>query len=453
MLEKAITRLGTRRTFIGLDRPFDLPADGRYEDGHQGRDDIEEAERRIHQGGDGQDGGLRHAAAGPGEEGRGDRGGILNGTAQELVFVAFPLVRIPENIGSEDDGKVLVAHQAVQHRARGNGGGHHAGTGARKRFQEFGKLPYHAAGLHARAKAHGADDEIHCIEHTQHAPGREQGVRGRIARIYGYGIVNGFDGPAQQHPGLGTFRNAGAHLVHQFRLENERCDGRREGGKGQHHEGRHPPPDHESGEDRHYEKPGRNVEMGGQRVCIKLNIRCVGSGVGKPQDCEDYQGYDHGRTGGENHVTDVLEEVHPVKGRSHDRGVRHGRNLIPEVRSGNDGAGNDSVAESFGPADAQQRHADGGDGGPGGPRHHRNHGAKYGGGEQEHLGTDDFNSVIDEGGHHSAHHPGTRNGTNQKQDYDGGGNVSHIGFDGILEVLPGRLVQPHAKPYADARGK
>ena len=82
----------------------DLPADGRDADGHQRTDQVEEAEGGVSEGRDREDGGLGHAAAGPGEERRGDRGGILDGTAEQTSFVTAVAEGLAEDVGSQQDG-------------------------------------------------------------------------------------------------------------------------------------------------------------------------------------------------------------------------------------------------------------------------------------------------------------------------------------------------------------
>ena len=66
----------------------------------------------------------------------------------------------------------------------------------------------------------------------------------------------------------------------------------------------------------------------------------------------------------EEHVMDVLEQGNLVHRRGQDGGVRHGRDLVSEISSRDDGASDKSVAEAFGLADAKECNTYGGDGGP-----------------------------------------------------------------------------------------
>ena len=59
------------------------------EDGHQRRDDVEEAVGKVLDGGDFQHQGLGHAAGVPRYEHGGDGGGVFGGAAEETAFEAF----------------------------------------------------------------------------------------------------------------------------------------------------------------------------------------------------------------------------------------------------------------------------------------------------------------------------------------------------------------------------
>ena len=57
---------------------------------------------------------MGHAAGGPGEERGGDRGGVLDGAAEEARFVAAGAEGFPEDVGGQEDREVLVRNDAVQ---------------------------------------------------------------------------------------------------------------------------------------------------------------------------------------------------------------------------------------------------------------------------------------------------------------------------------------------------
>ena len=168
----------------------DLPADGRDADGHQGADQVEETEGGVDEGGNGKDGGLGHAAAGPGEERRGHRSGVLDGAAEQALLVATLLESPTEDIGSQQDGQVLVRDDTVEGRACDDRRCHQSGPGAGERIQQLGEPGDHAAGLHAGAEAHRAEDQEHRVEHAQHAAGGQEAVHFGMPRFQRKRIVN-----------------------------------------------------------------------------------------------------------------------------------------------------------------------------------------------------------------------------------------------------------------------
>ena len=115
--------------------PYNLPPDGRNENGHQGTDQVEEAEGCVGERGDGKDGGLRHAATGPGEKWRGDGGGVLHGTAEEALFIAPVAEGSSEYVGSQQDRKVLIRYDAVERCTCDHGRCYQSGAGSCKRVQ------------------------------------------------------------------------------------------------------------------------------------------------------------------------------------------------------------------------------------------------------------------------------------------------------------------------------
>jgi len=161
--------------------------------------------------------------------------------------------------------------------------------------------------------------------------------------------------------------------------------------------------------------------------------------VRESEDGEDDEGDHHRRDRRIEHVPDVGEQRYLIDRGGHHRRIRQGRDLVAEVGAGDDGAGNHPVGESFGLADAQQGHADGGDGSPRTAGHDRDDGADNAGREEEHLGVDELHTVVDEGGDDAAHGPGARYAADEEKDEGRAGDVAEILFDSGLEVLPGRL--------------
>ena len=434
----------------GRTRVHDLPADGRDADGHQRTDQVEEAEGGVSEGRDREDGGLGHAAAGPGEERRGDRGGILDGTAEQTSFVTAVAEGLAEDVGSQQDGQVLVRDDAIEGRARHDGRCDQSGTGAGEGVQQLGEAGDHAAGLHAGAEAHRAEDQEHRVEHAQHAAGGQEAVHLGMARLQGQRIVDALHRAGKQDAGAGAFGDFRADVLDDAGLEDQGGDGGDQDRDGQHGQRRHPLPDERERHGGNKEQPGRDVELAGQDRRVQVDLRSVGPVMRQAQDREDDEGDHDGRHRREEHVPDVREKGNLVDGRSHHRRVRQRGNLVAEVSAGDDGAGDHPVGEALGPADAQEGDADGGNRSPRAAGHHRNHGADDAGGQEEHLGADDLDAVVDEGRDHTAHRPGARNPADEEEDERGAGDVGEVVSDGLLELFPGGLEEEGCEQHADA---
>ena len=260
-------------------RPDDLPADGRDADGHQGADQVEEAVGGVNEGGDGEDGGLGHAAGGPGIEGRGDRSGVLDAAAEEPAFVAAVAESLSEDVGCQQDRQVLVGHDAVQGGSGDDGRCDQAGARAGEGRQEAGQVRDHAAGLHARAEAHRAEDQEHRVEHAQHAPRDQQAVHLGMSRFQGNRVVDAFDRAGEQHAGAGAGGDFRADAGDDVGLEDECSDGRDEHGDGEHLQRRHASGNEEEREDRDDEQPGRDVEFRRKDGGVKLGLDRAAAGV------------------------------------------------------------------------------------------------------------------------------------------------------------------------------
>ena len=185
-----------------------------------------------------------------------------------------------------------------------------------------------------------------------------------MAGVQGDGVVDGFHRAGEEHPGAGAFRHFGADAGDDFGLEHEGGDGRGEDGDGEDRQRRHAFQDEEDRQDGYQHQPGGNLELRRQDGGVQADLGRIGLVVREPEDGEDDKGDHKGRNRRDEHVPDVGEKRDLVDRRGHDGGVRQGRDLVAEIGSGDDGAGNHAVGEAFGPADAQEGHADGGDRGP-----------------------------------------------------------------------------------------
>lgn len=153
---------------------LDFPADGGHEDGHQGTDEVEETVGEICEGGDAEDGGLRHAACVPGNEYGGDGGRILAGTAQQPQFITLFLIGFLVHVAGEYDGNKLVTGGDVEKEARKNGACHQTQAVVDKTDDNARDALDHSAGHHDSSEAHGTDNQPDGVEHTGHSAGRNQ---------------------------------------------------------------------------------------------------------------------------------------------------------------------------------------------------------------------------------------------------------------------------------------
>jgi hypothetical protein len=231
----------------------DFPADGRDTDGHQGADQVEEAEGSIGEGGNGEDGGLGHAAARPGVERRGDRSGVLDGAAEQALFVAAVPESLSEDVGGQEDGQVLVRDDAVEGRARNDGRCDQPGSGAGERIQQLGEPGDHAAGLHAGAETHRTEDQEHRIEHAQHATGGQQTVHLGMARFQGQRIVDALNRSCEKDAGTGAFGDFRTDAFDDSGLEDEGGQGGGQDGNREYRQRRHPLPDERKRDNRNEE--------------------------------------------------------------------------------------------------------------------------------------------------------------------------------------------------------
>ena len=170
------------------------------------------------------------------------------------------------------------------------------------------------------------------------------------------------------------------------------------------------------------------------------------SGHGKDDEGDDYR-----RHGGNQHVAYVGEEFGTRGRRGEHGGVGERRNFVAEVGPRDDGAGNPSRVESHGLAYAQQGYPYGGDGGPGAARDDRDNGADDAARGQEETRREDVQTVGDERGHHTAEHPGARDGPDEQQDDDGRGHLLDVFGHTLLEYAPFVVVTPHGQGHAHGR--
>ena len=92
------------------------------EDGHQWRDDVEEAVGKVFDGGDFQHQGLGHAAGVPRYEHGGDCGRVFGRAAEQSALKALLFVQFLIDVAGEHDAQILVACGHVGKQAGSHGG-------------------------------------------------------------------------------------------------------------------------------------------------------------------------------------------------------------------------------------------------------------------------------------------------------------------------------------------
>ncbi len=113
-----------------------LIADGGYEDGHEGADQVEDAIGQIGQGGYSKHGGLGHTAGVPRYQHGDNSGGVFDTAAQQPTFQSALIIQVTEEIARQDDGDVLVACGQVEEESRADSGAHYA-DGAADHADEY----------------------------------------------------------------------------------------------------------------------------------------------------------------------------------------------------------------------------------------------------------------------------------------------------------------------------
>ena len=275
-----------------------------------------------------------------------------------------------------------------------------------------------------------------------------------MAGFQGYRVVDTLDGAGQEDTGAGAFGDFRTDAFNDVRLEDEGGDGRDQDGNRQDREGRHPFQNQDQRQQWDDEQPGGDAELFGQDGRVQVNLGRLRRGMQQTDDREDNEGDDYGRYRREHHISDMREQRDSVDGGGHDGRVGQRGNLIAEVGTGNDGAGNQSVRKTFGPTDAQQGDSDGGDGRPRTARHDGNHGADDAGRQEEHLGADDLDPIVDEGRNDSAHRPGARYRADEEQDKRGAGDIGKVVPDGGVESFPRGLEEDGRQQHTyTGRGK
>ena len=137
-------------------------------------------------------------------------------------------------------------------------------------------------------------------------------------------------------------------------------------------------------------------------------------------------------------------------GRGKVGGVGQGGLLVTEEGAADDGARGDAHGDAQAVAHAHKRHADGADGGPGRARHDGHDGAQHQHRNEEELGREDFQPVVDDHGNRAAGDPAAHGHADEADDENGLNGFGNALDDGVAHVLPGHA-QPHAVQKNDGR--
>ena len=413
---------------------------GGHEQAHDGAEEVEEAVGEVGEGGYAEHGALRHAAGVPGHQHRGDGHGVLGAAAQQTALVAAAVVDALEHAAVEQNADVLVGYGQVEHEARAHRGAHQAHPAAHHAHKELGDALHHAACRHRTAEAHGAHNEPDGGHHARHAPRGHQVVQ--------HGVRRGQRGAAIEALHHAAQHVAAAHLGHGLGLEHEAEAYCQQGGEEERDERWQAARYHHPREQWHEQQPRRHVEALGQCRAESLHLVAVGRFYAQPLDGEDGQRYEQRGRGGDEHVAYVLEERHAHRTGSQHRGVGQGRHLVAEVCAANDGACYPSVGKALGASYAHQRNADGGHGGPRRARHDAHQCADDAARSQEDARPYHLHAVVDECGHHAAHHPRAAQCADEEQDDECRPHVGYVVANGLFKGFPRHAQAPHAQRHA-----
>ena len=355
-----------------------------------------------------------------------------------------------EHVAGQDDGDVLVGCDEIEEEAGRHGGGDESERIVHGLGEDTGDAFKEAAGRHDATKTHGAKDEPDGIHHAAHAACGHEFVEGVVAHVELSGTEEGLHNSLKLDQDRGTIHLG--DFSEQMLLENQAIEGCHQGGQEKGDQRRNLFINQYGGDDGNNQGEKRNIEFGIERLGVELHQFHATATRIETGKKEDQQGDGHGRYGSEKHVADMGEEFHADCGRGQHGRIGQGRHLITEIGAGNDGTGNPAFAESLGLTYSEQSDTNGGYGGPGTTGHDGDEGTDDAGADEEEIGMDNLDAVINHGGHDAADHPGARKRTNDQENEKGCRHPFHIALDGRFEILPGHVITPHSDGGTDGRG-
>ena len=396
------------------------PAGEAVEHRDQRVDQVEEAVGHVGPGRDPQRADHIGPAGVPRDQHRGQRPGVLQRTGQILGRQPPGAVGLTVHPARHHDGEVLVRAQDVHPQAGHDGGQHQPPRAAGGPQHRAGQRLQLARRLHHPAEAHGADDQRHGGEHGRQTAAGEQLVHQRVA---GAGL-DALERHQQPLP-----RRAPLHRDAEDRAQAPAAQHGRHGRDPQHHHG----DDHQRRQQQQRVDHEGVAEHGLDRLHL-TGIRRLA--LAASDDRVEHQGDEQARSGGVDHVPDVVEQLSPGHGRRQVGGVRQRRHLVAEVGAG------DHRPRHPRPGDAEPLpHADEGDahGGGGGPRRAGGQGhqaADDAGGHEEHRRGEQLQPVVDHGRHDAGVDPRSDQHADHQQDDAGLGRQADAAHHRVLDLVP-----------------
>ena len=84
-------------------------------DAHEGADEIEEAIRKVGEGGDTKHGALSHAASVPRHKHGGDGDTVFGGATEQTAIVALTIIDALKHVVAQKYADVLIGYGKVEH--------------------------------------------------------------------------------------------------------------------------------------------------------------------------------------------------------------------------------------------------------------------------------------------------------------------------------------------------
>ena len=309
-------------------------------------------------------------------------------------------------------------------------------------YEQTRDAAHHACRCHGAAKAHGADDEPDGRHHAAHAScGHQVGEHSAV----------GVDGGAAIEAYHRCLKQRRVDVAEHTFLKHQSCNHRHESREEEGYNGRRATCNEHTREHRHEQQPRRDVEASVEGACERLYVLASAGVVEQTGDGEENERDDHRRHGCDEHVTNVLEQRHAKAARGKSGGLAQRRDLVAKVGSADNGSCHPSVAKALRPSNAHESYAYGRNGCPRRAGHDAHQGTDGTGGGKEDVGVYGLHAIIDQRGHHAAHHPCAAESANEQQYDQCARHARHILRYGFLEARPWHVEVAHANEHTQRR--